>query len=408
MSLHTGLKDIAFVKNETSVGTLIVPAGTDVLRLVADADVAQLLGTAESLERFNSYSLKDLLRLRYNAATFSLQFYMKRTGTVDTSLAAIATLLKNAIGRLTPDAGVKNRYELYRTSDTLLNFSLFFKKGDVVFQVAGCFINDLSFPFQADVSEAEVFRANASGEGYRAYWAAPSTLTEAAATTDAGLTKIKVATAVLTPYDDATSADVAGYYTKGAYITVGTLGTSHKITDINPTTGVITFTPALGGDQLTGTAVVGFVPTASDSGTPVASHKGLLTYDGNNFAHILSGTIHVVNPRRALTEEKNNQNYPTADVWEGRRTITVENLRAYFDPDGTPKQALFFALADQLTKKAIIIPIGNANGFIWKFTLGNCITREPKLVGENIVALEMAQAALSSSSFDDELILDEM
>ena len=116
----------------------------------------------------------------------------------------------------------------------------------------------------------------------------------------------------------------------------------------------------------------------------------------------------MVNPRRALTEEKNNQNYPTADVWEGRRTITVENLRAYFDPDGTPKQALFFALADQLTKKAIIIPIGNANGFIWKFTLGNCITREPKLVGENIVALEMAQAALSSSSFDDELILDEM
>lgn len=408
MSLHTGLKDIAFVKKETTVGTLIVPAGTDVVRLVADADVQQLLGTAESLERFNSYSLKDLLRLRYNAAQGTINFYLKRTGTVDTEVTGQGTILENAFGIRTVDAGVKVRYTLYTTSTTLLNFSLFFKKGDVVFQVAGCFVKDLTMPFQADVSEAAIFRAQAQFEGYRAYWAAPTTITEDASVTDAGLTKVKVATACLAPSDHATAADIAGFYTVGAYITVGALGTSHKITAINPTTGVITFTPALGGDQVSGTAVFGYVPTATDSGTPISGHKGLLTYDSNNFAHILSGTIHLVNPRRALTEEKNNQNYPTADVWEGRRTVTIEGIKAYFDPDGTPKQALFFALADQLTKKAIVLPIGNATGMIYKATFGNAITRDPKLTGENIVALEMDQAAMSSSSFDDEIIFDSM
>lgn len=403
MGKTTGQTDLAFVAVEVTPGTMVTPAGTDVLRMIADADVDQAKAVFESLERVNSYSITGLLSARYNPLAFSLQAYAKRTGTVDTGVTSLRTLFKNALGRETVNAGSNITYNLARTTDTDLNFSLFYRKGGMCFQCSGCFINDLSIPFQADPSEAAIVRANFSGSGYRLHWAGDTTITEALATTEAGLTQFKVAVADLAPSDHATAAvAVAGKFTIGAYVTVGALTTSHKITDINPTTGVVTVTPAFGSDQASGSTVRGWTPTETDSGAPIAGHRGLLSYGGNDFLTVLRGTFRLTNNRRALVEEKNNQEYPTSDAREGKRRVTLEGLTAYFDPRAAVKGDLFRALADQLTQKAIILNFGNVSGSILRINMPQAITQTPRLVGEGIVQIDMSQMGIASASLDDE------
>lgn len=405
MALSLGLTDLAFVKEEVSPGVLVPPAGTDGIRLIGDADVSQTKTLVESLERVNSYSLTDLIAMRYSEATFALPFYMKRTGVVDTVVPGIDTVLKNAFGRKTTNAGVDTTYELLRRQDTPLNFSLFFKKGGITLQCAGCFVRDLAFPLQADESEASIWRATATGAGYRVYWAGNTTITEDLTTTDPGLTKFKVLPADLAPSDHATAASIAGKFVVGAYVTVGALTTSHKITDINPTTGEVTVTPVFGSNQLTGSTVQGWTPVESETGEEIAGHKGFVSIDAANDLHFLSGTPHLVMPRRALTEEKNNQEYATADAIEGRRAMTIDTITAYFDPRGTFKHDLLFALADRATRKAIEINVGNETGKKWKLTMGTSIMQNPVLRGDGIVQIQFAARGLATGSLDDEATL---
>lgn len=400
----TGITDIAFVVNEGTPGTLTVPAGTDVVRLVADLNLQQNKMTADSLERVNSYSIVDIMSLRFGPGTFNLQGYAKRTGTVDTAVPWVDTILTNALGIKTTNAAVNITYSLLTPSTVLKNFSMFTRKGNMFFQPNGCFVKELTLDFKATPDEGEIFRISASGEFYQLRWVGYTTITEDLTTTDAGLTKFKVATADLTPYDHATVVvDVAGKFTIGSYVMCGALSTSHKITAINPTTGVVTVTPAFGSNQVSGSVVKGYLPTETDAGTAIAAHKGLVTYGGADFASVLSGSIKLTNNRRTLVEEKNNRDYPSSDAWEGKRSVMLDTFRAYFDPNGTPQQDLFRALAHQLTRSAVVINIGNATGYKFQINLPQAITQEPQLVGDGIVELTMKQRAVASASLNDEL-----
>lgn len=269
-------------------------------------------------------------------------------------------------------------------------------------QCAGCFVRDIAFPLQADASEAAIWRATATGAGYRNYWAGNTTITEALATTNVALTQFKVAPADLAPSDHATNASIAGKFVVGAYVTCGALTTSHRITVINPTSGICTVTPAFGSDQLTGATVQGWVPVESETGEEIAGHKGFISIDAQNDLHFLSGTPHLVMSRRALTEEKNNNEYATADAIEARRALTIDTITAYFDPQGTFKHDLLFALADQATRKAISIDIGNVAGKMWNLTLPTAIMMNPVLRGDGIVQIQFAARGLASGALDDE------
>lgn len=410
MSKTTGATDVVFVKVESTRGTWAAPAGTDVCRVIGDVDLSQGRVTAESLERVDSLSLTDLLELRYTAGTFSLPVYLKRTGTNTTGVPSLQTLLKNAMGRETV-GGSDITYALYRNTDPLLNFSMVHRKGGMTFDCTGCFVTDLSIPFQATADEAAIGRATFAGQFYKMLWAGQTTITAQCSTP---FTTVKVATTDLAPYDGTSSAAVrvAGKFCVGA--TVELVGvntppaTGSVITAINPGTGDITVSPAIaggGGPYAIGTVLRGWAPTESETGTEISGHKGVMVYDAQNFTALLSGTVHLTIPRRALVEEKNGQDFATDDCFEGKRKVTVEGIRAYFDPVGTPKQDLFYALSDRLTKKAITIDIGNAQGYIYQFSMGNVICQQPKLSGSGIVELEMTQAAMASASLDDELTI---
>lgn len=404
MPYESGQSDLAYLKDEGATpGTLIVPAGTDGMRLIADADVSQNKMTAESLERVNSLSITDLLSLRYEPGKFKLSFYMKRTGTVDTAVPSLDTVFTNAFGIKATSAGVHILYSLLTIATTLKNFSLFNRKGSVGLQCNGSFINDLSLNVQADPSEGAIFRGEASGEFYQMRWVVPTVTTEAASVTDAGLVKIKVAAADLSPSDHATVAVViAGKFTIGSYIKVGALTTSHKITGINPTTGVITFAPALGSDQISGSAVAPYFPTESEVGDPISGHKGIVTFDGANQPTILQAGFKMTLPRRCLVEEKNGEDYPSHDAIEGKRRITVDPIRAYYNPTTHPN---WHALAHMLSQKALVIPVGDVTGYKWQLSVPQAIVQEPNLVGSGIVELGTKMLGVASASLDDEASL---
>lgn len=410
MGKTTGATDSLFIVPEVTRGTFVMPAATDVWRLIGDADLAQARVTAESLERVNSYSLTDLLQLRYTAGSFSFQGYLKRTGTKDTTVPSIHTLLTNAMGRQTPHAGVDTTYELYRTTDPLLNFSIAHRKGGMCFYCSGAFVKDLTIPFQATAEEAAIGRLTATGEFYKMLWAGEAEISAQCATP---WTEVTVDPDDLAPYDGTANAAVrvAGKFCIGSRVElVGATGgsaTGSVITDIDPTTGIITVDAPLAtsGSYAVGTVLRGFMPTETETGVEIAGHKGLMKYDSLDFTPLLSGTIHLTVPRRTLVEEKNNNEFATDDAMEGKRKVTVEGVRAYFDPRGTVKQDLFYALQDVMTRKAITIDMGNTAGLIYQFSMPNCITMNPKLSGSGIVEMEMVQAALATAALDDEFTI---
>lgn len=392
MGLTTGRTDLCFVKEETTPGTMVVPAGGDVLLMIADAQIDQSKSTFPSLERRDSYSYTELLSGRYPAGTFQLEFYMRRTGTNNTGVTAIKTLMKNLFGREDTSSGTDIVYRLARTIDTDLNFTLFYRKGGIFFQCAGCFINEATWQFVATPEEAAILRCVASGFFWRKYWVGTTVTTEDASTTDAGLLKVKIATAK------------CDEFVEGSYIKVGTDTGAHKITDIDTATGIITFTTALGANQTSGATVTGYMPTATESGAPLSAHKGLMTYDSNNYLPI-GGAIKMNNGRRVIVEQKNDNDYPDADAREDMRNVTFEDIRAYANPVGDVRHTLLFAHADQLTQKSIQVTFGNETGKKWLFSMPQSIIQNPRLSGDGIVEFSAMSRALASAAYDDELTL---
>lgn len=407
--LSTDQTDIAFVKEESPAGTLIVPAGTDALRLIGEMDGAQDPSLFESLERFPSRSVLEYFKSRYEPGDFAAPFYMKRTGVVDTAVGAIDTLLTCGLGIKTTNAGTNIKYTLATIATTLKTFSQFFQSGYMTFQRAGCILNDFSWPFQATPDEAAQFRCNASGMFAREYWAGYTVSTEANVTTDAALDKVKVAVADLAPYDHATVADIAGKFTKGAYVMHGALTTSHKIIAINPTTGVIQVTPAFGSSQATGSVLKGYMPTATDSGQPISGHKGFFVFDGANWI-MLSGTIHATMGLSINNDQKNDSDYPEAIPQPNdKRRIKIEGVRALWNPTPTVGKAsdLFKAMADRVDDAAGAVNIGNTAGYIWDFDFPKLLVRNPRIAsdgGRKILTCDME--CLATSSLDNELNLE--
>lgn len=405
--LSTDQTDICYVKEEATYGTLITPAGTDVFRLISEAGGGQDPTIFESMERFPSRSILEELIGRNGPGEYSFEGYWKRTGTVDTAVPSIDTLMTCGLGIKATNAGTNITHTLAKLDTVLKTFSMFYRTGYMTFQRAGCVLNDMTWPFQATADESTMFRGTMAGFFSREYWAGYTVSTEALATTDAGLTMVKVAAADLAPSDHATAAvAIAGKFTIGAYIMVGALTTAHKITDINPTTGVITVTPAFGSDQAIGSVVKGYIPAATDAGSPISGHKGWVVYDGAN-QPVLSGTIHVNNGLTLNNDVKTDSDWPDPTPQPlAHRQVSIDGVRMLFNPTPTVGKAtdLFKSIAHLLDANAGAIHIGRDAGYIWDFGFPELYVRNPRTGSDGgRKILECDLVARATASLDDEM-----
>lgn len=386
----TALTDICFVKKQAASNVLIVPDGTGVLPLIATPTIQQGRVTFESLERFDSYSVNKLLQGRYPAGEWAVEHYMKRNGVADGAVGGVDIMLQQALGIKTINAPDDITYSLAQSATAREEFSMFIEKGDFVLQAEGCVVDDYVWPVSAGTDESAIFRGSGRGGFNQLYWAGKTTITEALATTDAGLTMAKIGTSYV------------GLYRVGAYITVGALTTSHKITDINTVTGVITVTPAFGSNQALGSVIRGFMPTPVYSGEEISGHKGYFVYNSQNFI-IVSANMHMVNNRRIHDNEKNDSDYPINNSRVGKRRMYLENIVAHWDNTGALHSGLFFDIADKLTKYAGSMKIGNAAGYIFEFNFPELVAREPMIQGDEVNDLALGFQAVDSTAADIEL-----
>lgn len=391
--LTTEQTDIAAVKIESTPNTLEVPSGTDILRLVGDVGGGQDPVLFESMERKNIYWISEDLQGRYNAGDFGIPFYMKRTGVVDSAVPAVDALIKVAMSRKTPDPGVKILYELALADPptTDLTFSLFFRKGLMTFQRSGCIVNEMNWNVQATADEAAQFRGAAVCEFKKEVRAGYAVLAEDLSTTAVGLNKFNVS---ISPLDLTRKFDV------GAYVTIPALGTSHKITAIDSGTGDITVTPAFGSDQLAGSVVMGYMPTATDAGSPISGHKGWFVFNSVNMK-ILSMNIHLINNREINNDEKDNEDFPTSDMRNNRGDVRLENVRAIFNPNAA---ALPSDMAWYLAHNKVYVPVachvGRDAGYIWDFDFPRVLITKPRIEadgGRNVLTFTGVARATSTS-----------
>lgn len=392
--LTTEQTDIAAVALETVANTLEVPTGTGILRLVGDVGGGQDPTLFESAERKNIYWITDDLQGRYDKGAFGLPFYEKRTGVVDSAVASLDILHRVAFSRKTTDAGVKLLYELAIADPptTDLTFSLFFRKGLMTFQRSGCIINEMNWNVQATPDEAAQFRGAAVCEFKKEVRAGYAELAEALVTTGVGLDKFNVSIAPL---------DLTRKFDVGAYVTIPALGTSHKITAIDNLTGDITVTPAFGSDQPIGSVVMGYMPTATDAGSPVSGHKGWVTVATVNMK-ILSMNIHLINNRQINVDEKDNEDFPTSDMRINRGNVMLENVRALFNPNAAalPSDMAWY-LAHNKTYVAMGCDIGNTAGYILDFDFPRVLITQPRIEadgGRNVLTFTGVARASSASS----------
>lgn len=393
MSLNTGDAVLAFVKPETVDGTLAVPVATDVLRLTGYPDINQPPNVVDNEEKILSYSKFKPLKTRYSAGEASgVECYMKRTGTNNTEVPYLTTILTALFGRRTA-GGASVTYNLSQRTTTEHTCSLWYQFGDEVIQVAGWSLDKGEFPIQATPDGAGIFKGKFAGKFFRMYRAGYSVLSADLTASGVGLDKFQVA-----------AADV-GKFDIGAYISAGNSpdGTAHKITAFD-NVDKFTVDPVFGGNKLAGEKVCGYLPTPTDAGYTVEGYKGNFEEpSGTNFV-ITGATVVVENAFKVLDDEKNGSAYPSARMRSGRRSIRIEGVKAYFDAVDRDHDLLHYK-ADQLTATVVKITMGDTAGSIFEFNFPQTILAQPKFVGGDLLTCEHTVEAYASASMDDELNL---
>lgn len=386
----TAKETLCYVKKESSFGTMtVVPAATDAVYVLGDVGMPWNREILEDEQHRNTPSEYAQLAGRYSPAEYNLETYVKPSGTAGTP-PEVTDLLECAIGTYTNTPATRDAYTL--NSSALSSFSLWVKIGHTVFVMAGCTVNQLVIP----VTGTAFGRFQFSGMGTRKYWAGTGT---AGALVSAGASTI------------AMTAGHENRFSVGAYISLGSdtnTYAGYKITAIDTSTHVMTFTPVAVTGCAKGASITGTLPaTATEVGSPVFGKLGQLTKDGTNM-NVLNATITLNNNLKYYEEEKNNSLYISEFGRPGKREVTIA-MNAYYYKE----HADMFAAQLNRTKMDFVIPVGSTAGSICTVYVpasgagaaAGVEINNPDISGDEEKAIAIEGKALASASYNDEFSL---
>lgn len=291
---------VAFLKEESTRGTLVFPAATDALVLAGQGEVNQAATYTDSEELVGSRSLLDQFRDGLPAGEWSFPTYIRPSGVAGTAPQERA-LWKGLLGVETDGANDV----AYTPSVNLPSFSFWLKLGNVVLFAAGLSINKL----ELKGSKKGAVTATWSGKFLKLGWCGEDALAEAISAT---------------PDTSVLVAD-ASRFTVGARIQVGTddnSGAGYAVTAVDTGTNTLTVNPGVGTPQLLGAAVVAFLPDPTFGGAPVEGRERTLVVGGVTTKYREFG-LTVENGIEYLEDEVTGttNEYPT-DFLEGARKVS--------------------------------------------------------------------------------------
>ena len=370
-----------FVVVESTFGTLVVPSATDAVFVTEQMDHPGGPEFLDDEQIRDTATHTSQLKGRWNPGSWNLTMYNKPS-TGATTAPEIDALLEGLFGASSTTASDRVRYTLGTSYNS---YSIWRKIGHTVYQLAGCVVQQGVFRIAGN----EFTTVQFSGQYARRYWAGSSTAQSAVSATDTTVT---------------VGSGHAERFSTGSYIQLGTdtnSGSGYRITSINKSTDVLTFTPAAASGCSSGDTIRGYYPSSStEVGDPIYGKLGQATLDSGSFA-ILSAVVTVNNNIKLYTDEKNNSLYVSEYGAPNRRRIMVE-MEAYHYKDYTK----FHDGVDNQTQYNIVIPSGDTVPYIHTWTIPRFeLNADTVPTGDEEQVVTLSGYAVGTSTGDDEATL---
>lgn len=298
-----------FVKEEATIGTFNMPAGTDLIGISGESYVRQEGPTKhENIEFRGTRTKPPSIKGVHEAGEVKIMAQIK----IDAAGSApnIGPLLKGILGVETVTPATSVVYSPEPVNNDPVTFSIIYQEDNIVNFASGCKIENMTAGFQATSADDSVAMADFTGRC------------------------IKVARVIETTIDN-----LAGYLAGatdlvlkkngaeiGSYIKIGTEdngGAGYLVTARDEATKTITISPALAGPVSDGDIVAGFVPTPVFSTLKVA-HWAYGEYKENDVqVCIESGELRIAAESDFHNEMCLSQ-YPTDISTSVRRDVEID------------------------------------------------------------------------------------
>ena len=281
----------------------------------------------------------------------------------------------------------------YSLADQLSSFSLWTKKGHTVFAFRGATVEQAEFGISGDA----IAGVGWTGKYMEQLWAGTSRATGTYTATNTVITFGGVGKAT-------------ELYTKGMFILVGddtNSGNGYEIMAVHHAQKKMTVA-ALQQKDDDGVGVAAQVNPliapwwpegGSEVGEPVHGKMGMVQVGGQNCI-VLSARVTVVNNIKYYINEKNNQ--WTAERFGRPKVREIDGeLELFFLKPGPS----YFYRAEHQVSNAIVIPVGNVNGYIMEMSIPYAEYRTPRISGDEEFIQNIPYIAVASSDENDEMTI---
>ncbi len=292
-----------FVVPETTKGTLVFPANTNLVVPAGYGNIGQVPTYSDSEEIVDSRSLLAQFRDALPAGDWSLPMYLRPSGSAGVAPQGGA-LFKALFGAENIVASTSVTYALAKQ---LPSFSIWCKYGDTVFFASGATADQAKL----GISKKGALKFDMSGKFMTMGWCGTDELATAI-------------TYVATPITSVTVKD-AKKYCVGGKIKIGAddnSGAGYLVTAVNQTTKVLTISPGISTSQTINTLVAPYLPTGAIVGDPVESRTTSVSFDGGSTTIKIKGMdLSIGNGIQYLEDEISSVENPT-DYVEGQRSVS--------------------------------------------------------------------------------------
>ncbi len=369
-------KTQVFVRKESSPGSFVMPAGTDVIRVYEMPTPAQSARFTDLDELADSRSRQGRTFDGFDPASFNLAMNLRLPGTAGQKPPG-SDLLECAFGACTVGASDVT----YSPAISLPSFSAVISLDHTAYYVSGGRVNTLKPSFKRGGSVSLSFECLAIK--------APQAGTSETVSGSSGDTVNLV-------------AGGAEYFAPGAYVKLGSddnSGAGYLVAAVNSTNHTITLSPSPATAPDADVVVAPFIPTASYSGIVVEGATGRVSLDGADLT-VTAADLSLANNIEADTEELTGEPYPS-DIREGQRVVSA-TLAARFRRNLTP----YFTRAHQRISGVLELNGGEETGGRFKFTLGHAEFDTPAVSADGRQTnVSLSVQAFPTAANEDELTL---
>lgn len=381
--IQLGREIQAFVKEETTKGTIIYPTASDMIVIAGVPDFNQNPTYTDSTEIRNTRSLLARFRDKFPAGNFSFPMYCRPSG----SLGVVpdgAALFKAAMGVETINASTSVVYTLTKN---LPSVSIFFAQDDMVFGLVGSTVNEL----RLSMSNKGALTFNFAGGFMEMKFAGKAEITSHAA----GVVTLK-ATGDWKKYKKDMKVK---FYDVDTTTWYDNTGAGYTITNVDSANNQITVDPAI--SEFTPAAddiCMGWLPTGTETGDPIEAALGSVEFD-STAVDVIAAEFTLTNNVKYSEEEITAEDYPK-DYVADKRSVALRTSLFLRTED-----LKYFRDGQDQVHVDVDLKGGDTEGYKIILNVPEAVGSVPAMGGELERTLDIDWIGLATSTMEDEVSL---